>query len=346
MSYQYPYRQQPQQSSQHWYSQSQSQSQSNQPASQAIPPHKMRNPSPAIFVGQTHGDSTRPYASTSSQTAYSPEPALMPPSSSSTHYFSNALHQASTSTSASSVTRPPSAMTRYAAPAQAGSPPPITFSQASAITSVMPSSSQAEPSVSSRMLSSLQSLVTLIGQQNTKLDKQNAILDQNAQTIKSLSECFTRLEAETVNSREGSDSVGKTMSKKLKAFSTHCLFCICVFQIWTLTLSISELAEAATKTLRDDIARSLEKDLDKLRKETSDLSKIATKFSKDETASKLVEVMTMQGQILQVCLCFQAHRLLHTLRFLPNSRLREICSAPFERLTGLLFLTLFLLASS
>lgn len=77
------------------------------------------------------------------------------------------------------------------------------------------------------MLSSLQSLVTLIGQQNTKLDKQNAILDQNAQNIKSINEGLSRLEAETVKSREGSDSFGKTMNKKLKAFSTYDSYCVC-----------------------------------------------------------------------------------------------------------------------
>lgn len=59
-------------------------------------------------------------------------------------------------------------------------------------------------------------------------------------------------------------------------------------------------ADTASKTLQEDIACSLEKDLSKLRKETADLGKISKKLASDDSSAKLAAVATAQTEILQV----------------------------------------------
>lgn len=65
---------------------------------------------------------------------------------------------------------------------------------------------------------------------------------------------------------------------------------------------LSVTGDTTSKTLQEDIARALEKDLTKLREETAALGKISKKILGSDTTTKLTEIASLQGQLLQVSL--------------------------------------------
>lgn len=184
--------QQQQQTSSQYYNHSQISSTS------AIP-HQSQ--SPAIYLQHPQSATASSYPSISSHHPYGSQSQL-PPSSSADQYYSGLLQNV------------PSSLVRYATPAQAGSPPPVAASYlplASGSTSG-PAATQAQPGVSSRIVSSLQSLVSLLEKQNTKLDKHD-------EHLKTLSEGVNQIKTETAHCTLGIESFSKTMSKKLKTMS-------------------------------------------------------------------------------------------------------------------------------
>lgn len=189
----HPHLQQSQQSSQ-YYELSQSQN------TNSLPP---RQSSPAIYMQHHPTSSASPYSSSSLQQSYAAHSSatLVNP------YQSGLLHNTLIPTA-----RPgSSAVVRYPTTAQAGSPPPTYLPAASTSTASAPSS-QAQIGVSSRIVNSLQSLVSL-------LEKQNAKLDKHDERLKRLNEGFDQLKTETTRCTEGIEAFSKTMSKKLKTMS-------------------------------------------------------------------------------------------------------------------------------
>jgi hypothetical protein len=192
----HPHQQQQQQHSQ-YYGHSQLQSTS------AIP-HSAQSSS-AVYLQHMQSATASAYPSTSSHQLYASQSQL-PPSSTAHQYYSGLLQNA------------PSAVVRYATPAQAGSPPPVAAGYlplASSSTSA-PAATQAQPGISSRIVSSLQSLVSLLEKQNTKLDKHD-------ERLKTLSEGFDQVKTETTRCTLSIESFSKTMSKKLKTMSKYAI---------------------------------------------------------------------------------------------------------------------------
>lgn len=199
MTPQHPHQQQQQQSSQYSYHlQSQS--------SQLMPPPS-RQSSPAIHLQHQQPSNASLYPTSSSRAlytsdallAFSPPPAPNPYSS---HALQGIVSQ--------SVTGRSSAVPRYTTPAPAASP---SIGYPAASTNGAPAiSGQAQPGVSSRIVNSLQSLISLLEKQNTKLDKHD-------ERLKTLSESLNLVRVETGRCNESIESFGKTMSKKWKTMS-------------------------------------------------------------------------------------------------------------------------------
>lgn len=188
----HPHQQQQQQTFSQYYNHSQISSTS------AIP-HQSQ--SPAIYLQHPQSATASSYPSISSHHPYGSQSQL-PPSSSADQYYPGLLQNA------------PSSLVRYATPAQAGSPPPVAASYLPIASSSTPgpSATQAQPGVSSRIVSSLQSLVSLLEKQNTKLDKHD-------EHLKTLSEGINQIKTETARCTLGIESFSKAMSKKLKTMS-------------------------------------------------------------------------------------------------------------------------------
>jgi len=195
MTSQHPHQQQQQLSQ--YYNHTQSQS------SPALP-HQARQSSPAIYLQHSQAASASAYPSTSAHQLYTSQASLAAPTN---QYYSGLLQNLMPQASQAG----PSTVTRYGTPAQAGSPPASYLPVASSSTSAS-APSQAQTTVSSRIVSSLQSLVSL-------LEKQNAKLDKHDESLKTLSKGFDQLKTETTRCTEGIESFSKTMSKKLKTMS-------------------------------------------------------------------------------------------------------------------------------
>lgn len=192
--------QHPHQQSSQYYSHPQSQN------SQLMPPPS-RQSSPAVFLQHQHTSSASPYPTSGSQGLYSSDGllAFSPPPAPNAYLPSSLQGIVSHSISGRS-----SAVARYASPAPTASPSAGYLAASTSGSSIIPS--QAQPGVSSRIISSLQSLVGLLEKQNTKLDKHD-------ERLKILSESLDLVRIETGRCNESLESFSKTMSKKLKTMS-------------------------------------------------------------------------------------------------------------------------------